>query len=53
MLGWVGDSGHAEGTSPHTHFELWLEDHFADPRTCLDQAWKWEIRVWELGDTIQ
>jgi len=53
VLGWVGDSGNAEGTSPHTHFELWEGDHLADPYACLDQAWKWQRRVSELGDTIQ
>ncbi len=25
FLGWVGDSGNAESTGPHIHFELWYE----------------------------
>ncbi len=25
LIGWIGDSGNAEGTGPHIHFELWYE----------------------------
>ncbi len=26
LVGWLGDSGNAEGTAPHLHFELWHQD---------------------------
>jgi murein DD-endopeptidase MepM/ murein hydrolase activator NlpD len=49
LLGWVGDSGNAEGTPPHTHFELWKSGHLANPYDCLDRAWVRQLRVFELS----
>lgn len=39
IIGWVGDSGNAESTIPHLHFELLRPDGTAvDPYTALDNA---------------
>jgi murein DD-endopeptidase MepM/ murein hydrolase activator NlpD len=38
LIGWVGDSGNAEGTTPHTHFELHFEGQPIDPYDILVEA---------------
>jgi len=39
VIGWIGDSGNAEGTVPHLHFELRnLEGLAVDPRPSLEAA---------------
>jgi murein DD-endopeptidase MepM/ murein hydrolase activator NlpD len=38
LIGWVGDSGNAEGTTPHTHFELRIDGKPIDPYPILVEA---------------
>lgn len=38
LIGWVGDSGNAEGTTPHTHFELRHDGVAIDPYRLLLEA---------------
>ncbi len=37
-LAWVGDSGNAEDTEPHLHFELWSEQNCLNPEIALREA---------------
>lgn len=39
LIGWVGDSGNAEGTTPHTHFELRHDGVAINPYTLLVEAY--------------
>lgn len=40
LIGWVGDSGNAEGSSAHTHFELHRNGRPIDPHTYLLDAFE-------------
>ena len=40
VIGYVGDSGNAEGTRPHTHFELRDGDKKINPHAYLEDAWE-------------
>lgn len=40
LIGWVGDSGNAEGSSPHTHFELLIDGRNINPYQVLEEAYE-------------
>ncbi len=40
LIGFVGDSGNAENTAPHTHFELHIDGRAIDPYRYLQGAWE-------------
>lgn len=40
LIGWVGDSGNAEWTGSHTHFELRLDGRAINPYNLLLEAWE-------------
>lgn len=40
LIAWVGDSGNAESTTPHTHFELRVDDRPINPFSLLNDAYE-------------
>jgi murein DD-endopeptidase MepM/ murein hydrolase activator NlpD len=53
LIAWVGDSGNAEGTGSHTHFELAIDGQAIDPYPYLKLAWvraeqRYEADLWDL-----
>lgn len=43
LIGWVGDSGNAESTAPHTHFELRHDGYAINPYSILSEAFEREL----------
>jgi len=43
LIAWVGDSGNAESTAPHTHFELRRDGYAINPYSILSDAFDREV----------
>ena len=50
LIGWVGDSGNAEGSGAHTHFELRKGGRNINPYHVVEQAYQVEIWKQSLVD---
>lgn len=50
LIGWVGDSGNAEGTTTHTHFELRKDGSSINPYELLIDAYEREVIYEEALD---
>jgi murein DD-endopeptidase MepM/ murein hydrolase activator NlpD len=57
LIGYVGDSGNAEWTGSHTHFELSFEGKVVDPYDLLQDAWSRDYRrhvrdIWRVSGPL-
>lgn len=48
LIGWVGDSGNAEGSGSHTHFELRNGGRNINPYHVLESAY--QVELWRLAN---
>jgi murein DD-endopeptidase MepM/ murein hydrolase activator NlpD len=53
IVGFVGDSGNAEGTQPHTHFELRIDGDVVNPFPYLLRAWTLEKERAERSGVVR
>jgi murein DD-endopeptidase MepM/ murein hydrolase activator NlpD len=53
VIGFVGDSGNAEHTGSHTHFELHVDGRKVDPYPFLEEAMDRKQRASELRRSMQ
>lgn len=53
VIGFVGDSGNAEHTGSHTHFELHVDGRKVDPYPFLEEAMDRKERASELRRSMQ
>lgn len=49
LIGYVGDSGNAEGSGSHTHFELRVDGHAVDPYPLLAAAHERALEIARLS----
>ena len=53
LIGFVGDSGNAEHTGSHTHFELHIDGKKVDPYPFLEEAMDRKVRESEVRRELQ